>query len=614
MCGICGFTSYDKELLRKMGDSIKHRGPDDKGEYFDDNISLGHRRLSIVDLTEKGKQPMSNEDGAIWITYNGEIYNYKNLRQRLYKHKFRSETDTEVIIHAYEEYGMDFVSLLDGMFAFAIWDSNHKRLTLARDRLGKKPLYYLIHEGKVYFASEMKALMHVPFKHELDMQSLYNYFSFRYVPEPDTLLSGIKKVAPAHFLVFESGSIKTNQKYWGPSFSRSYVNEKVLAEDVLNLLRESVRKRLMGEVPYGVFLSGGLDSSAITSLISSMTEEPVKTFSIGYNLPNFEDELKIAKKVADYFNTDHEEVVMDSSAAGLLKEVVWHMDEPIADMAAIPNYILSKEAKKKVTVILMGEGADEVFGGYEQYKIMNLAFRYKSIPRIFRNFGMHFVSKLPPKVLDKYFQYSSSLGEEGIKRAKDFFVKFHGDERDYTKIVSVFSEEEKQNLLGTVRQDSHYAMSGYFKEDCLTHSMQHADLRMFLSHLLMKVDKTTMAHAVEARAPYLDTGLVDFACRIDPTLKVGKKEKYILAKACSKILPEFVLKRKKQRFFVPLHIWFDGELMGLAEEKLLNNNFFNKSYVKKAMENYSKSRLYYTRQFWTMLTFTEWQEQFLKEV
>jgi len=628
MCGICGFTGEnDKHLLREMTQIIGHRGPDQQGFFLSEGINFGHRRLSIIDLSSAGKQPMTNDEGIITIAYNGEIYNYKELRHELEQqgYRFNSNTDTEVLIHGYAVWGPKILERLNGMFSFAIWDESKKRLFLARDRLGIKPLYYAIYNNELIFSSEMKSILLFPeFKRKLNLQSLSDYLSYRYVPEPQTILDGIYKLLPGHYLFFQKGNIQIIP-YWQlkDKFKINY-SQNGLKNKVRNLLSDSVNKRLMADVPLGVFLSGGLDSSSIVGLMKSQGVENIKTFSIGYAVKEKEDELNEAKYVANHFNTDHQELIVNENPLKILPTILWHMDEPIADPTSIPTYYLAQSASKKVKVVLSGEGADEVFGGYEQYKIMSLAnktlplmpsfVKSKLIPYSYNN--------TPSVFKDYFFQYASSLGEEGRERFFSFIKDYKGNATDYEKIISIFTEKEKNKLnfnSSTYQPGLRFVEQNFKLDSNLFNKMTRFDLNMFLRHLLLKTDKMTMAHGLESRVPFLDHRVVSLGFSLPPSLKMNLlNEKYLLKKSMVNILPSRVIKRKKQRFFVPIDYWFETVLKEQSSNILLSNQtlsrgLFKGTEVENLLNKYKKSPLYYSRQLWSLLNFEIWARIYLDQ-
>ena len=528
MCGICGFsTGNNKELLRAMNASISHRGPDGDGFFEDKGISLGHRRLKIIDLSEKGKQPMSNNDGSIWVTFNGEIYNYKELRKELEKkgHKFNSATDTEVIVYAYQEYGEKCAELFDGMFAFALWDSKNKKLVLARDPFGKKPLYYSVVNGQIYFASEIKALLENPeLERRMNKKAVGQLLNFRAVLGKETLFEGIYKVLPGSYLVWKDGK-KTEQRYWQLNSKEEISDEEVAAKKFLELFDAAVEKRLMSDVPLGTYLSGGVDSSAITALMAKKVEG-LKTFTVGFGEKG--DELGYARAIAEKYSTDHSEVIVDyKDMTKVLPKLVWHMDEPMADIAFVPMFFLTNVAKKDITVSLLGEGSDELFGGYERYRKTTGMRRF-----------------LPQMIAAKGYLQADMAFREGEKHA-------------------VLADKENAGSLAP-------QLNGYFTQGNFLDNALKFDVEQVLpNYQLMRVDKVTMSCGLEARAPFLDKQLAEFAFSLRPELKVkGKVGKYIVKKALRKVLPSNVLDERKRIFFIPLKQWFRDSLKELSQELL----------------------------------------------
>jgi len=619
MCGIVGIVGLeDRALIRKMADVVSHRGPDDRGYYVDKDISFGHRRLSIIDLSEKGRQPMHNEDGSIVVVYNGEIYNYLELKERLSKrHKFYSNTDTEVIVHAYEEYGENCVNHFRGMFAFAVWDKKKKRLFLARDRLGIKPLYYAIIGKAFVFASEIKSILQYGISREVDLTALSDYFTLRFVNGPRTMFKGIQKLQPGHYLIFEGNKIYI-RKYWNLGFETEVHSQKYYIKNFLQLMEESVRMRLMSDVPLGAYISGGIDSGTVTYFMSKLMKEPVKTFSVGFGLEEHKDELEHAAKIAEHFKTEHKELIVKPNAAKILPQVVWHFDEPVADPAAIPTYMLSELAKKKVTVVLTGEGGDELFAGYEQYRIIKAGKKLRFVPGFLRSRIPSIVKKIPSQYLNKFFKYSESLGEKGMERFNYFLNSLNNNIENYLNLVAIFDENEKEELLCKKEKIDVDFSALYPRRDWLSGLLEFETKIELPDNLLMKVDKMTMAHAVEARVPFLDHKLVEFSATIPPRLKLrGFNEKYILRRAMKDKLPKRIVTRKKERFFVPIDIWFTKDLKEMAlnvlnEGSIRREGLLKYSYVEKIFNNYKKSRLYYARQLWSLLNFEIWHKLYIE--
>ncbi len=627
MCGICGVVGplADRHLASRMCEVQRHRGPDDSGIYSDPNICLGNTRLSIIGV-KSGKQPIKNEDGTIWITYNGEIYNFRDLRASLQQlgHSFYTDTDTEVIVHCYEEYGTDSVAYLRGMFAFALWDSNSKSILLARDRLGIKPLYYANLGQSFVFASEIKAILSLPgMKREFDPSTLYDYLTFRYVPEPATPFKGIKKLPPGHELVFDARSCKIILKeYWAASdyFNKTSITTIDQAVPYLqHLLGKTVKDHLMSEVPLGVYLSGGLDSSTIVALMRQNGISDIRTFSVSFG-GRF-DESEHARRVSSYFATDHQEVNVSENDSLLLPQVAWSLEELVADPASIPMFILSKRAKEDVTVILVGEGGDEVFGGYQWYNILHQATRARILPNKLLRSSKSMLRFLPKFLLDRSFQYASALGREGLVRFGHFIESLDNEAAAFFQIISMMTPEEVAE--GTL--SNYHSSSGLSKvQECFSRVVrdeiakaQYFDMNNWLPHLLLRTDKTTMASSIEARVPFLDHKVVEYVASLPSELKVRRTVgKYVLRKLARNMLPRAVLARKKQQFFVPLHEWFSGELGEICKQLLLSDDFrkrklFRQSRIESMFRKLDDSPLYYSRQLWLLLFLEVWLRVFI---
>jgi asparagine synthase (glutamine-hydrolysing) len=626
MCGIVGFAGFeDKKLLHNMTTSLTHRGPDQHAYFLDDNISFGHRRLSIIDLSEKGRQPMCNEEGNLTITFNGEIYNYKELRETLNQlgHKFNSNTDTEVILYAYQEYGPTCVTKLNGCFAFAIYNSNTKSLFLARDRMGIKPLYYAHINDHFYFASEIKAILAAEeIKREVNLSALNSYLSYYANTKSETMFKGIHKLPPGHTLTYKDNKV-TIEKYW--NLQMNPVEQPNSQKQLLELLQDSVQKRLMSDVPLGVYLSGGVDSGSVVSLMKNVTNN-IKTFSVGFSNDSKKTELAGAKIAADYFGTDHHEIIVDLKSIKHLPNIVYHQDEPMGDPTSIPTYLLSQQAKKKVTVVLTGEGADEQFAGYEQEKFMLLHQKYlQKIPLALRKPLTYPLAKLPAKALNPIFKYMGQLGDEGKRRLIEFINSATTAEQ-LLSIISIFSDTEKKQLTqGQLHQEiitnqtTNNLNKTYFsqKQQLLNSLLLFENKEVLTENLLMKVDKNTMAHGVEARVPFLDHRVVEFAASLPEKQKLRSlKDKYILRQTMQKHLPPKRSKQKKERFFVPINHWLKSELSSLSKDLLskqtiTKQGYFDYHYIQKAFENYNSSPLFYSRQLWTLLNFQLWHKMFI---
>ena len=584
MCGICGFTGFqDKNLIENMCSIMAHRGPDGEGFYFGDQVTLGHRRLSIIDLNS-GKQPIHNEEEDIWIVFNGEIYNYQDLTTELKKrgHTFYTKSDTEVIVHCYEEFGDLFLEHLEGMFAIALWDGKLNKLILARDRLGKKPLYYLKQGDVFIFASEIKAILeYYDFRPELNDTVLKHYLSYRSTPKETTFFKHIMKVPPGS-VVIKYGDVIEKKEFWTlKSGDGCCLSDEDYISQFRLLFENAVHKRLMSDVPLGVYLSGGIDSSSIVAIASKFSDEPVNTFSIGFGAKT--DEFSYAKIVADQFQTNHQEIlVTDEEIHSILPKIIWHLDEPIADPAIIPTYIMSGLTKKKVSVVLLGEGADELFAGYPKYKLFSPYFKV-----------------IPQKIRYALYQYSppSNVFDEKEQEALLLDRKFGN--------ISPFGKEKQPVKMGL-------------------NELLILDIKFWLpEYLLMKVDKMTMAHGLEARSPFLDHHLVEFSANLPEHLKLrGLTGKYILRRSMKDLLPPSITNRPKKGFPMPLNSWLSGELRDLVIGKITGSaivdQLFDRYQVNKILNGYQNSynpisNFRYTQQAWELFIFALWYDVFFRK-
>lgn len=637
MCGICGFNSENAGLLKKMMSAIRHRGPDQSGKFFDKGVSLGHVRLSIIDLSEKGRQPIFNEDKSACIVFNGEIYNFHSIKKDLIEkgHKFSSGTDTEAIIHAYEAYGFDCVNKFNGDFAFAIYDSSKKIIFLARDRLGIKPLYYYFRKekkgAKFVFASEIKAILEDDeIKRSVNACALNDYILLRYVPGKETMFENIFRLLSGHYLVFHTDSGKMEEKkYWDiEPHAKDMIcgSEDFFSRQVASLFESAVKRRLMSDVPLGVYLSGGIDSSSVVAMMALLNKknnvsEPIKTFSVGFEHDRIGNELDYARKVSEHFGTEHEEILIQPEVIKELPKMVWHLDEPIADPAIVPNFILSRNAKKKVTVILTGDGADELFAGYDQYKFFVMGEKMKHLPSSLAAAVPKIAKNLPKVLLDRIYKYSTSTGEEMFNRSEKFLALIRNNKsRAYTEIISTFDEDEKAELLKKNIPTDYDALNRqYFsgRADILSEATYFDTKNYLPEDLLMKPDKMCMAHAIEARVPFLDHELVEFSFRIPSNLKLnGFTTKYIMKKAFSKILPREIIHRRKQPFQVPIDRWIEKEFkevfLGMADRKMMKE-YFDARQIEKIFDNYNTSKLFYARQLWALLIFQTWHDIYITQ-
>ncbi len=627
MCGIAGIVDTSgtpqRSLIEKMSGMMTHRGPDGEGFYIDGQVALAHRRLSIIDL-EGGKQPMSNEDGTVWITFNGEIYNFIELRNELIErgHKFQTKSDTETIIHAYEEFGVRCLERLRGMFAFGIWDGRKKVCFVARDRLGKKPLYYYYDDKKFIFASEIKAILQdKAVRREVEPEALVDYFAYHYVPFPETIFKGIFKLPPGHFLTIDAGplnshgrqgklNLETNQ-YWDVRFEPDYsLSEDEWSQAVREKLQEAVRIRLISDVPLGAFLSGGLDSSAIVALMSMVQDSPVKTFSIGFREEDF-SEIKYARAIAERFGTEHHEMIVEPDAIEVLPKLAWEFDEPFADSSAIPTYYVSKMAREHVTVILSGDGGDETFAGYRRYMWANDMHRYDWMPNPLKKiiFGLP-ASLLPDGIKGKGMLRHLSKGP---------FERYAGlntfSEPAYLRKLltsDVLAEaEKKQN-----GKPQHAFLKKYY--DACTGSdylsrIQYVDTKTYLAEdILTKVDRTSMFCSLETRAPILDHEVVELAAKIPSAMQIENGvSKAILKRAMRGILPDEIVSRKKMGFGVPLIHWFRKDLTSYASDILLSKEarergLFHPEYIRTLLDNHRKRGRDLSARIWALLFFEQW--------
>lgn len=626
MCGICGKINLegspvDEPLLRRMTSALTHRGPDDEGVYLKQNVGLGHKRLSIIDLSEHAHQPMCNEDGKVWIVFNGEIYNFPDLRDDLIKrgHSFRSKSDTETIIHLYEEHGVECLTHLRGMFAFAVWDERDQTLFLARDRIGKKPLFYYCDDKTFLFGSEIKAIiadrniLRMP-----DYTAIHHYLTFQDVPSPWTAFEGIRKLPPAHYMLLKNGKTEI-KRYWKLSYLPKHsLGFDDLKNEIIERLKEAVKIRLISDVPLGAFLSGGIDSSAVVALMSGIMNEPVKTFSIGFKEQAY-DELKYARMIAEKYNTDHTEFIVEPNALDVLPKLVWHYNEPFADSSAIPTYYVSKLAREHVKVILNGDGGDENFAGYGRYAANEFSRMIQKF------FPVSFAKMLLPIVMmfphggdqDNFFWRVKRFLQEYIRSPElrnagwlcNFTTEMKAEmyTQDFSKKVSAADSFD-------IMMDKYTeAEAASFIDKTL-----YADVMMYLPDaLLVKVDVASMANSLEARSPFLDHQFMEFVAGIPAELKLrGRGTKYILKQAFSGILPHTVIYRPKMGFGVPIDHWFRNELKGMAYDILLGRGsiergYFKKKIVKKILDEHVSGKWNWQNHIYNLLMLELWHREFI---
>ena len=598
MCGIFGLVNLKpggdlpRSLMERMGHVITHRGPDDDGFYYGRGVALGMRRLSIIDVAG-GHQPISNEDASVWIVLNGEIYNFQELRDRLEKsgHIFRTKSDTEVIVHLYEQDGADFVKKLRGMFALALWDEKRERLILARDRLGEKPLYIRREPHRLLFASEVKAILedaNVP--RRVDMRALREYLALGYVPAPSSIFEGIEKLLPGHMLLIEKGQIR-DEEYWDVRFDQTDNSSKQeWIERIREKLQETIRSQMVSDVPLGAFLSGGIDSSAIVAAMSHASDRPVKTYSIGFEgEDSFYNELPYARIVANAFHTEHHEIIVKPQVAQLLPKLIWHLDEPIADSAFVTTYLVSRMARESVTVILSGVGGDELFGGYRRYLGDGLRRYYGKLPGVIRN-------KLLPGLLARLPQDRHSGWKNNIRYASAFVNSAGQDIAErYSSYVTAFSPEMRARLLrespsANGDDAASDVLLSYFAKargwDTLDQII-YVDLKTSLADdLLSLTDRMSMAASLECRAPLVDYELVEMTSRMPANLKVrGLTMKYLLKKALEPWLPREILHRKKRGFGAPMGAWLRRDLETLLTDTLNEGQVRRRGFFDPAIVN-----------------------------
>jgi len=629
MCGICGVVDYradnnlEEDTLRRMCRKMQHRGPDDEGIYIKNNrlsVGLGHRRLSIIDLSAAGHQPIPNEDNSLWLVLNGEIYNFQKLRQDLEDkgHRFRSNTDAEVVLHLYEDYAEDCLAYLRGMFAFAIWDERQDKLFLARDRVGKKPLIYYYDSQYFCFASEFTALLACGLIEKKINRSMINpYLTFGYIPAPYSIYEGIYKLPPAHFAVFKNNKL-TLTRYWSLDYTHKLsINEKEATGELKRIMFEAVKLRLESDVPLGVFLSGGLDSSMVVALMAKLGRK-VKTFSIGFAEESY-NELHYARKVASRYQTEHHELIITPKIAQIIPLLVEHYGEPYADSSAIPSYCVAREAKRFVTVALNGDGGDESFAGYERYQAMYLAQYYCQLPRLLRE-----------KILNKIFtNFPDSIHfHSWSRKVRRFFegTRLPWLER-YRRWVSMLSQDlvneiYSEKFKNIFRSDDTLAyLSQYLTstpQEGLLDRLLHTDISTNLPNdLLVKMDIACMANSLECRSPFLDQEFMQFMASLPIRFRFKwLVKKYLLKKIAKEYLPKDVIYRPKRGFGVPVGYWFRQELKDFISNHLLSPKFFKRGYFNRtAVENLIKLHLEgkadYTFQIWTLLMFELWHQKFI---
>lgn len=613
MCGITGIVYKDKErrveepLLIEMRDLLEHRGPDDAGLYIEGHVGLGHRRLSIIDISS-GHQPMTNEDGSLWIVFNGEIYNYKTLRESFLKkgHLFKTKSDTEVILHLYEEKGINCVSDLNGIFAFAIWDVNNQSLFLARDHMGVKPLYYTETDDAFLFSSEIKSIIKSGFlKPRCRQESVFEYFMFRHVSGENTLFEGVKILPPANTMLLKDHSVKINQ-YWSP-FPRQEDNNlsfENAAEELSCLLQDAVRMQLVSDVPLGAFCSGGLDSSLVAAIAARLTEQPINTFSVGFHEEEY-DETQYARLVSNQYGTKHHEIKLGNQEfADLLPKMIWHNDEPLNFANSVQIYAISKLAKQFVKVVLTGEGSDELFAGYPRYFIPRLSNYYKKLPSFIQDAALIFSRYIGDHRIGKIHKYSLYSSDDALLYNSGFLDRDFLSELLSDKYFETFPYRESSIKEGE-------------KADLdLATNLTFLDQKNYLVSILHRQDKMSMAASIESRVPFLDYRLVEFANKLPIQYKMRHfQTKNILKKVAGNFLPQDIIKRKKSGFGVPLKNWLIdsfglGRYTNMLCDEIVMNDFIKKEKIEEILRDHKAGRHDYSEFLWTAINFMIWMKTF----
>jgi len=627
MCGIAGFTRFNDvgpdphQLLERMGNAILHRGPDAGGIYVDDKVGLCHRRLSIIDLSPTGAQPMKSRSGRFVAVYNGEIYNFRELRKILSADGIvcRGGSDTEVLVELYDKMGPDCLDLLNGMFAIAIWDTQSNKLFLARDRLGKKPLYFYHANNKFAFASEIKSILCLPgMDNALRSDAIKDYFTFHYVPDPKSIFKHIHKLSPGHWMSVDADGTRIKQ-YWDVSFQETRRDtQEVIQEELYSLLEDSVRMRMVSDVPLGAFLSGGVDSSAVVGLMAKNSETPVTTCSIGFDSEKF-DEIQYAKAISERFATDHHEFTVKENVEQHLIEIASYFDEPFADSSFIPTYFVSKLARQRVTVALAGDGGDENFAGYTKYKTDKLENSIRGMmPRMLRRRLFPGLAGILSKGDHAVFRKGSSLlnslsyeADHGFFISNSFF-----NERLWDNLILGDFKKELSDYDVAENTKQHYANAD--TEDHLS-SVLYTDIKTYLpGDILVKVDRMSMANSLETRAPILDYRVVEYAATIPSTLKLnGNDSKHVLKKSLAGLLPDDILYRSKMGFSVPISHWLKFEIKDIVSQYLFSSNsglsnYFDMQQLANVWATHQQGTRDYSSEIWSLFMFELWWQRYME--
>lgn len=606
MCGIVGFNWEEEKKIKFLASLLEHRGPEQEGFHVGDGVSIGHKRLRILDLSEKARQPIYNEDNTVCLSYNGEIYNFQDLRDKLEKagHKFVSKTDSEVLVHAYEEWGVSLLNKTNGQFAFCIFDKKKNIFFIARDRLGIKPLYYYQSGEKFIFGSELKVFLESDIKKQINQVALDHYMLFGNTPSKQSILENVEKLLPGSYIIYDlaSSEIKEYRQYWALSFSEdSSLSETEAIDQIRKELDRSIKMRLISDVPLGAFLSGGVDSSIIVAIMRKYVKN-LKTFSIKFDYPDF-NESRYAKIISEKFGTEHFEIAFDAQdVKKLIPKLVYYYDEPFGDSSMIPTYLVSSVAKKHVTVSLSGTGGDELFGGYNRYNDFVVLQRINHMPEFVKRILDYSIDKVNPLLRkDKLSKLQMFLG----KKEPLHFI--------YLKLFSYMFRSKREHIDKLLQFDY---MENYFKYSKLLTNAMNFDLNEYLPNcLLVKEDRASMAVSLEARVPFLDHELVKLASRIPPNLKIKNREKkYILKKAFADTLPHTILHRKKQGFGVPLVHYFRNELKDFVYNEIFGfqeYNYYDKIYLGTLWDRHQKKLSDYSRIFWSIIMFNLWYKKWM---
>jgi len=615
MCGIGGKLSFDSRpdpgLADEMNECMEHRGPDAEGVYASGPALLAHRRLSILDLSEAGRQPMANEDESVHIVFNGEIYNYKELRQRVDDYAFRSETDTEVLLHLYEEYGVDCLRYLRGMFAFAIWDESAEQLFLARDRLGQKPLFYRDAANSFWFASSIKAILaDDAVSAHPDLDAIRSYLNYQYVPTPKTGFRGIEQLSPGEYMVVSENDTRKD-RYWDFSYRDQFsASPSRLADRLRDRLREATRLRMRSDVPVGVFLSGGIDSSVVTALMDDIADDPVGTYSIGFNQKKY-DELEFAREVAETYGTDHHEYTVTPESMEILPELVNTYEMPFGDPSALPTYYVSQVASDDITVVLTGDAGDENFAGYDRYTYDRVVSLANAVPSPLRSAGTTALNSLPQTLRNQKYLY---YGKRALEIAEQDPVS------RYARFICHAQGEEVERVWNGPKPERELEMfhEAFAEADGPTRldRVMDVDINTYLPNdLLVKVDRASMAHSLEVRSPFLDHQFVEFTARIPAKYKWRRgNKKWLLKRAFNDVLPDPVLNRPKQGFGVPINEWFRGELREFARdslERLGGRDAFDQTGLRRKFNEHVSDDEDHGYPIWDLVMLEQWYEQFI---